>query len=316
MASRGRSSTRRCRSNAFGASTTSSSCHARASVSSSGQAEGDPMHIDHIVVTVPNLDDAARSYESLGFTLTPRAQHPWGTANRLVQLAGRNFIELLEIDRPHLIGEHGSAADPPTFSFGAFNRDFLASGRQGFSMLVLEGKSVHADLARYHVAGLQPYAPFHFERQATLPDGRTVKVAFDLAFAATPDMPDAGFFTCHNRFPENFWKPEFQRHANGASLIREAVAFHPRPHDLAPFLAGFTGTPSKEVEGGIRVSGASTAVTVLTPSAFKSRFPDSGVDVDARPRLALAVMAAGNPPARMTPAASAHGLAIAWAQAD
>lgn len=269
------------------------------------------MHIDHLVVTVPSLDEAARAYEKLGFTLTPRAQHPWGTANRLAQFEGKNFIELLEIDRPSLIAGHAYEASPPSFSFGAFNRDFLAAGRQGFSMLVLEGKDANADCMRYRKAGLETFAPFHFERQATLPDQRKVTVAFDLAFARTEAMPQAGFFTCHNRFPENFWKSEYQRHANGASLIREAVAIAPEPKGLAGFLAGFTGAKVAEVAGGVTARGAATAVSILTPAAFDARFPGAGVDVAAGPRLALAVIAAKKR-SGIEPATSAGGLAIAW----
>ena len=136
----------------------------------SGQA------IDHIVIAVRDLDRIAARYEALGFTLTPRAQHAWGTANRLVQFRGRNFIELLEIDRPELIPD----PDPPQFGFGAFNRDFLAR-REGFSMLVLQGTDSRADVARFEAAGLDSYAPFDFERQATLPDGAVVRVAFSIA---------------------------------------------------------------------------------------------------------------------------------------
>lgn len=270
------------------------------------------MHIDHIVVTVPSLDEAARTYEGLGFTLTPRARHPWGTANRLVQFEGRNFIELLEIDRPELIAEHTFQTAPPAFSFGAFNRDFLASGRTGFSMLVLEGRDVDADRARYQAAGIAAFAPFHFERQAKLPDGRSVTVAFDLALTRTEAMPQAGFFTCHNRFPENFWKSEYQRHANGASAIREAVAIAGRPRDFSRFLAGFTGAPVAEVAGGIAARGAATSISILTPAAFDKRFPGAGVDATQGPRLALAVVEAKSRTG-VTPATSAHGLAIAWA---
>ena len=32
-------------------------------------------------------------------------------------------------------------------------------------------------------------------------------------------MPREAIFTCHNRFPQNFWKPAFQVHPNGAQGI-------------------------------------------------------------------------------------------------
>ncbi|HAJ21602.1 MAG TPA: hypothetical protein DCL95_16335, partial [Rhodospirillaceae bacterium] len=50
--------------------------------------------LDHLVLAVTALNDARETYTQLGFTLTPRAEHSWGTANQLVQLQG-SFLEVL-----------------------------------------------------------------------------------------------------------------------------------------------------------------------------------------------------------------------------
>ena len=62
--------------------------------------------IDHLVLCVNDLELCAAFYRQLGFTTTPRARHPWGTDNCLIQLAG-SFIELLAVSRPSLIYEAG-----------------------------------------------------------------------------------------------------------------------------------------------------------------------------------------------------------------
>lgn len=84
--------------------------------------------IDHIVLAVRDLDRTAAIYQRLGFTLTPRASHEtrMGAANRLAQFEERNFIELLEVDRPAGIMPHQPAGTPPVYSFGAHNRARLA----------------------------------------------------------------------------------------------------------------------------------------------------------------------------------------------
>ena len=68
---------------------------------------------DHLVLAAQDLDRQRGFYARMGFTLTPRARHPFGTANSLVQLQG-NFLELLSVADPTAI----SKAAPGSFSFG------------------------------------------------------------------------------------------------------------------------------------------------------------------------------------------------------
>lgn len=187
--------------------------------------------IDHLVLCVSDLDEAILQYRRMGFTTTPRASHPWGTDNSLVQLQGC-FLELLTVARPALIEPAGERS----FSFGAFCRDFLARG-EGMSMLVFESADARADREEFVARGLHPWDCFDFERQATLPDGSSVRVAFSLAFATDPRMADVAFFCCQQHAPQYFWKPEYQSHANGAETIDQVVMGAARPGDLADFFA-------------------------------------------------------------------------------
>ncbi len=187
--------------------------------------------IDHLVLCVNDLEQSAAFYRQLGFTTTPRARHPWGTDNCLVQLTG-SFIELLTVSRPSLI----SAAGPKTFSFGAFNQKFLAH-REGMSMLVLESRDAEADREEFMTRGLPPYDKFYFERKAKLPDGSQVPVAFSLAFATDPRMPQAAFFCCQQHAPQYFWKAEYQSHVNGADKILEVIMVAAAPETFSEFFS-------------------------------------------------------------------------------
>lgn len=267
--------------------------------------------IDHVVIAVNDLVQAAKRYRGLGFTLTPRAQHPWGTANQLVQLKQRSFIELLEVDRPALIPDHNPDTIPPRFSFGAFNREFLAS-HEGISMLVLDGHDSHADVARFEQAGLQTYAPFDFERDATLPDGSKAKVAFSLAFATHPHAPAAGFFTCHNRFPDTFWRSQYQSHANGALGISEVVMVSERPEHYADFVGAFAGatpTPSRE---GFSVACGPQRLCVITPDGLLERFPSESRRAASGLRFAALVISGDSVQPGLTLSHEACGVSIEW----
>ena len=174
-------------------------------------------NFDHLVLAAQDLDRQRDFYARLGFTLTPRARHPFGTANSLVQLQG-NFLELLSVADPAAI----TKAVPGKFSFGAYNQAFLEK-REGFSMLVLASKDAAADAVEFKNLGLDAYELFKFGREATLPDGSKARVDFSLAFVTEPSMPEAVFFTCQQHAPQYFWRPEYQRHANGALRIAEVV---------------------------------------------------------------------------------------------
>lgn len=165
--------------------------------------------LDHVVLCVSDLEHAAATYRSLGFTLTPPSTHPFGTRNALVQFRGRNFLELLAIGNPRAVVPHDL---PERFSFSAHNQRFLQLRGEGMSMLVLTGHDAWGDVDAFWKAGLDTYEPFTFARQAVLPDRTVAQVAFSLAFVTHPRMPDLGFFTCHQRHaPAVFWKPQYQQ---------------------------------------------------------------------------------------------------------
>jgi hypothetical protein len=223
--------------------------------------------IDHLVLCVDNLELAAARYAAFGFIMTPRGEHPWGTENRLVQLDG-NFVELLTVARPELIVE----PKPGEFSFGAFNRDFLAK-REGLSMLVFESHDARADRDAFRASGLATYAPFDFERPAPLPDGSKAKVGFSLAFVTDARLPEAAFFTCQQHAPQHFWKPDYQRHANGARQVVEVVMVADDPPSLADLYAGLQEPAAVRLGAGcLGVATGRGAVTVVTPAAFRHRF--------------------------------------------
>ena len=236
--------------------------------------------IDHLVLAVADLDAAAGFHQRLGFTTTPRAQHPWGTDNCLVQLDG-NFLEILTVARPHLITP--PAPSGTEFSFGAHNQAFLER-REGMSMLVFESRDAKADRAEFIARGLPPWENFYFEREATLPDGSRAKVSFSLAFASDPDMPETAFFTCQQHAPALFWKPGYQRHVNGATLVSEVVMLADPPGGLADYLGRMQEADAVSRDGdGIVVSTPRGTVSVMTPDGARERF--AGVDLGTPPPM-------------------------------
>lgn len=250
-----------------------------------------PRSIDHIVIAVPDLDETVRCFEALGFSLTARAHHPWGTDNRLVQLSDQTFLELLEVARPELIPEADFSHTPARFSFGAHNRDYLARFGAGISMLALTGRDTKADAAEFASHGMGAYAPFSFGRKARQPDGSEREVAFELAFAHPTQLPELVFFTCHNKFPENFWKSAFQQHRNGVSRLKGIILTSDEPNLLTPFLSHLSGGKS---EDGDRWALGRHWLDLIAPAQLVDRFPDCGSNPSAGSRFTALSFAVQN----------------------
>lgn len=280
--------------------------------------------IDHLVVAVRDLDGAAGLYERLGFRVGTRNRHPWGTENRLVQLAS-SYVELITVGENAEMPAHA----PRSFSFGAFVRDYLAR-REGFAMLVLGTSDAKADAAAFATAGIGDFEPFFFQRRGRRADGTETEVAFTLAFARDPDAPDAGFFVCQHHRPENFWSPAFQQHANGAEDVSAVVLAAPDPEAHQTFLERFAGTDATRPQGhDLSLALARGRIDVVTADdaaelygsvevdphrtelvAFAIRVPDVryvAVHLDAN---GVAYQSIGS--RLVVPASAAHGVAIAF----
>jgi len=231
-----------------------------------------PRRLDHLVICVHDLAQAALDWQTLGFNLTPTGVHPFGTSNRLAMF-GNNFLELLAVTDAAAV----PPAAPGRFSFAAHNRDFLATG-EGMSMLAMHSADAHGDAARFKADHIGAYAPFDFGRDAVLPGGSAARVEFSLAFATDPAMPGIAFFTCQQRHPpELFWKPEYQRHPNGALRVIEVVMSAPEPAQHRGFLERFTESTAELAPGRLTVGERGDRITVLGPAEMAQRLPSLAV---------------------------------------
>ncbi len=223
-----------------------------------------PHGLDHIVHVVRDLDAAAEFYVRAGFTVGARNRHSWGTHNRLAQLTNC-YIEILEVAEPEKIVAHAARS----FSFGAFNRDFLTR-HEGLSMLLLNSSDAAADAQTFKADGISDYDVFNFAREGKRPDGTTVKLAFSLVFTHDPTSPDLSLALCQHHFPENFWNPAFQTHTNRAQRVPGVVMIANDPASHRTFLKAYTG--AAEITSGPDSETARTTngdIEILTPSAAR-----------------------------------------------
>ena len=282
-----------------------------------------PRGIDHLIIAVRDLEAARRTFEGLGFTVAPIARHPFGTANAVVQFGG-SYLELVSVYDAQLI--------PPTragvFSFAAFNRDFLAK-REGMSMLALKSADAAADQADFEAHGLPSFEPLYFERMATGPDGVERPVSFSVTFTREPRLKEVGFLTCQHHHPENFWRPEYQSHPNGATGVGSAVLVARDPADFHAFITVFSGKRDMSSTSlGVTFDMGDGGIELLSPVGYEAWFGEK-TDPDPRRFLACRLEVADLGKTRevllrngiafserqgalVVPPQAAHGLAIAF----
>jgi len=226
-----------------------------------------PHGLDHIVHAVRDLDAAAEFYARAGFTVGARNRHAWGTHNRIVQLKNA-YIEILTVAEPEKIVPHGVRS----FSFGAYHRDFLAV-REGLSMLILNSSNAIEDARSFEASGIGGFAMFDFARDGAKPDGTPVRLAFSLAFARDATSPNVRFAVCQHHFPENFWDPAFQTHANGAGAMSGVALVAENPTDHHIFLKAFTGVSDLHSSSiGIKARTENGDVEIMEPVSFRDQF--------------------------------------------
>jgi hypothetical protein len=191
------------------------------------------------------------------------------------------FIELLTLAEPDKLGDDGFSV-----LFAAYNRDFIARG-EGLSMLILESKDARADEAVLRGEGVAASPEMRFEREGKRPDGTAVKVGFSLVFAEDKRAPDIHFCICQQHYPENFWNPAFQNHANGVESIVAVVMVADHPAQHRDFLLAYTGAGNAvDTADGFTIALPRGAIEMMRPAAFTRRYGLPAPDTSGGARLA------------------------------
>lgn len=225
-----------------------------------------PRALDHVVMPCADLGAAAAAFKAMGFLVGRRNRHPWGTENHIIQWPGV-FLELIALAADAV----PVSRDDDAFPFVAFLAGQGAS-RDPSGMLVLRSEDAAADAEAFAAAGIGAGRRLDFARSGTAPDGSIRTVAFSLAFAEAPMLPDLGFFVCQQHDPEHFWNPAQQRHPNGTTGIAAVAFTAPRPAELAPFLERFAATTPMTAAGGVlHVPLAEATVLTVAPGDRSAR---------------------------------------------
>ena len=234
--------------------------------------------IDHAVVLVRDLDRAADTYARMGFTLTPRGFHSLGSQNHCLMF-GRDYIELMALP----------SKPPAAFQYFA---EFLARG-EGVGALALatdDAAGAHAELVQ---AGIAAEAPLALSRPvADLGEAR-----FTLVQLPPAETPGFRTFICQHHTRDIVWRPEYQRHANGAEGIRSIAISASDPARYARILDGLPVTYAPAEAPAV--------------AAIRVQVPDKQAAADALTRGGFSAVSLKDG-ALVVAAAEAHGVMLVF----
>jgi catechol 2,3-dioxygenase-like lactoylglutathione lyase family enzyme len=206
--------------------------------------------IDHLVIAVPDLDAAIRSYRGLGFTVVPGGRHPVGTHNALIAFADDSYVELIAFYENN--PEHRWWAP-------------LQKGG-GLVDFCLQTDDLIADTQRLRQAGVRIDDPKGQSRMR--PDGYLLRWVFALSVGAHRGVAP---FLIRDETPRKERVPSEVTHPNGVTGVSSVTI----AVDDVPVVRGWyekaLGTPAQEIERddvdgmGVRVVVGAHALDFLAP---------------------------------------------------
>lgn len=219
--------------------------------------------IDHAVVVVNDLDQAAENWKSLGFTVSPRGTHSakMGTGNYTIML-GDDYMELLGV-----IGE--TELNAPT-------RSFLARTGGGIERVAFTSTDAAAGAADILARGYVPVGPTDFERPVMMPNGDVSAAKFTTFHWPVDEAPGGvRLFACQHKTRDTVWIPVLQAHANTATGLERIVIVSPDPETDAQYLARMMDGDVHPTDGTFVVpSGADRAdFVVMTREQLGQQYP-------------------------------------------
>jgi Glyoxalase-like domain len=220
--------------------------------------------IDHAVVMVRDLDQAAANWKRLGFTISPRGTHSahMGSGNYTIML-DPDYIELLGVLAPT---EHNAPA-----------RAFLDK-REGIERIAFTAVDSAEGADEIRARGYPPIGPTDFERPVTMPDGRLSAAKFRTFQWPVAEAPGGvRIFACQHKSRETVWIAELMTHANGAKRLRAVLLAAPEPAKEAAHLSRMIDREAREQADGsvVVASGGDRADFVfLTKALLGRRYPE------------------------------------------
>jgi hypothetical protein len=225
--------------------------------------------LDHLVLPTADLDVARARLTALGFTVSPRGVHPFGTENCCVYFADGTFMEPLAVADAKAAETAVAAGNV----FVARDREYRENlGQEGFSAVVFGTSDADADHRRYIEGGISAGARLDFSRPFVDAAGKSDTASFRLAFASVPEVSDTYLFACERVNAPKVDRSALQRHENGAVAIAEVIAISANPSAQLPIVAAAADVEPAPTSQARGLTLPNAQLSIVTPHDYECRF--------------------------------------------
>lgn len=183
--------------------------------------------IDHIVVVVPELEAAIRSYTELGFTVVRGGRHNIGTHNALIAFADGAYMELIAFLTP--------IANHPWYD--------AMSKSGGLVDFCAQTDDLAADIAAYRRAGVSINDPNAMSRER--PDGYRVSWVLSIP---NPLFNASVPFLIKDETPRDERVPRERTHRNGVTGLANLIVAVPDAAKVAGWYRIITASEGSAIE--------------------------------------------------------------------
>ena len=227
--------------------------------------------IDHVVITVRDLDSTEDTFRRMGFTLTPRGHHTLGSENHCVMF-DHDYFELLMV--------------PQRLPGREYYYDFARIG-DGLAAIALKTDNARGAYGELTAAALAPSEPVDFSRPVQLPSGAQ-NASFRITQLGLEHTPGGQVFLCQHFTREVVWRPEYQTHANTATgLAAIAIVSNEVPATAAAYERLFD-VKAKTIAEGLLVNTGDTPIAIVAERELAKRLP--GIWISARHQPCMAAL--------------------------
>src|SRR6185503_12788872 len=215
--------------------------------------------IDHLIIVVKDLAQAAKDYEQLGFTVIPGGQHPVGSHNVLISLRDGSYLEIIAFYREAL--DH-RWWEP------------LSKGER-FVDFCFQTDDLRGDTKKLKDAGAEINNPVPWSRKR--PDGYELKWLLSLA---TGSHRGVAPFLIEDVTPRAERIPQQFEHRNGITGIDKVIVAVGELGQTERWYGALLGAPAEKIAAGelgaegLRYRAGRHVLEFLTPRAATSPLID------------------------------------------